>query len=737
MDQLTEIINKDLFDFQYNNMMIYYEKAITDRAVPDVQDSLKPIHRRLLYSMLLEGATSNKKFMKSARITGSAMKFHPHGDSYPTLTNLIVEHSNNQPLVQGHGAFHNIQGDPSASNRYTEARLNKFSEEFLLEGVRDNIVDFKPSFDQDSVEPVVLPAKLPLIFVNGAYGIAAGGISSSIPPHSMESVINSTIDILENPDKDIKDIIKDNKLYPDFPYGGVMDTTNIIKIYTTGSGSIPVRATMHLDDSDKKVDKLIITEIPYLKRLNRIKEEIKDKKESFTGLVNMQDATSKGNVKLILSYLKGTDMASAEAKLYSLTPLQATFPVSMNLVKNGKLVMYKSVKDIFNDWIEFRHSTIKRQKMITIRNLEKRIHILDGLIKVLNDKNIDKLIKSIKNGGARLDIIDKLVVDYSLTEMQASFIADIKLYNISKLESSKFIDERADKKLLIEGEIKYLKDTSILNQYIIDELREISKSKHIHVKARHTTYENGFALGTDREAVVPDEEFILLATKQNFIKKIPVSSSKAQKKNGKGLSIGKIKDNDLALAIVQSHSKDNVLFITTDGYIYKYKCYDIPTNKSISTLGTNISPLIKNKNLAGIITLSDEEFNNKDASLVVSTMKNTIKTISMEQFSNLSKSGIILSKIRENDQVISIEYLNQDNYKIIGLRKDGFIIQIDSSTIPSLMRTTYGPKLFRDNDHDVVTTKVVYDDSEYGFIVVTDAGLGKWFNTSEYTYVQI
>ena len=650
---------------------------------------------------------------------------------------MLIEFNNNQPLVKGHGGFENVYGDSSASERYTEAKLQKFTEEVLLKNLNDKVVDFVPNFDQSSMEPTVLPSRLPFILINGSFGIAAGGFSSSIPPHSIKSSIDITIDLINNPDKSITDLIHDNKFYPEFPHGGTADISDLIKLYSgEKKGSIPIQSTIHqefdVSYKDRKYDALVVTEIPYMKRMNNIVSIIKEKQELFTGLKNLMDATEGDDLKYYILFEKGTNLDTAKSQILKYTPLQDTFNVTMNLVNNGKLIQYSSMKDIITDWIDFRRSTIKRIKMSVIKDLEKRIHVLKALIIILNKNNIDKIISLFKNGNSKQEIKNDLISKFGLDEIQADYVIELKLYQISKMEINNFINEKEDKEKLIKEELKYLKDSKTLDQLIIKELNDIKNSNYCKKPKHSCNYVNGFD-NDNVEAAITDEEFLMIFTNDNFVKKIKLDA-KTQKRSGKGISIGKIKEGSLPLDVIQCNSKDNMLLITDDGNIFRYKAYDIPENKSIATLGTNISSMVKNSKIVAVINANDKVLEDENTSFLVVTKKNLIKMVSISEFKRFGQSGIILSKLRDDDSVISCQLVNSNqNFRVISVNEDGMILNLDKNSIPLIGRVSYGSSLFKYDKEkgisNIVGSNVIYlndnNESRSGVFVLTKNGLGK------------
>ena len=740
-----KILQESWEDFQKRNLTTYYETVLIDRAIPDVRDGLKPIGRKLIWVMHKEKFGSSGKFIKCARVTGLTTLYSPHGtaSSYDALCKMLIEFNNNQPLVKGHGGFENIHGDPNSAERYSESKLQKFTEEVMLKNLNEYVVDFVPNFDRSTIEPSVLPSKLPYILINGSFGIAAGGFSSSLPPHSIKSSIDITIDSIKNPEKSMKDLIEDNKFYPEFPHGGIVDISNLAGLYSgTHSGSIQIKSRIQkvtdVPYKGKKYDALIVTEIPYMQRMNNIISSIKEKKDSIDGLKNLRDDTNGDNLKYYLLFERGTNLDVAESQVLKYTKLQDTFNINFNLINNGKLVQYDSIKEIISDWIDFRRSTVKRIKMSIIRDLEKRIHILDALITILDKKNIDNVIKIFKEGESRANIREVLISKYGLDDIQANHIIELKLYQISKMEIDNFIKEKVSKEEDIKKELVYLRDQQELDNLIISELEEIKNSRYCKVPTHSCDHVYNLGSVINDEMLIQDEEFMLISTKGNFIKKIEVDG-KTQGRLGKGNSIGKLKDGDIPLDVIQANSKDNILLVTDKGNIFRYKCYDIPTSKSITTLGTNINSLINNEKLVSILSVGDDKLNDKNYGFMVATKMNMIKIVSLEEFVRFGKSGIMLTKLRDDDSVIACEIVNMadEDLRVIAVNNRGFGINLALSDVPSLKRPSYGSSLFKpfkDSEDGlgltVVGVKIVSDAENQGILIINKFGLGKRIKVS-------
>ena len=744
-----EIIGRDVRDFSYDNMMEYNQNVIINRALPSVYDGLKPVQRKILYSTFKDGHLSSKKFVKSAKIIGSVLgNFHPHGDSssYDAMVNLIRYYTNNQPLMEGHGAFSSILGDPAAAMRYTEARLNKFSENYLLEDVKNNVVDMKPTFDSEDMEPVTLPAKLPLIFINGVTGIGAGGFASSFPPHHTEAVINSTIALLKDDKVTVKDLIHKYNLKPAFPYGGYVDISNIEKIYSTGTGTFTTRATIERDtESDKKHDLLVIRDLPYLTTLESITNQIKsvhnDPKlkdhEKFLGLQDMQDQSHNVDIKLVLKYKKGTNLDLAIKSLYSKTSLESFVSFNPNMIKDeDTLVEYTNVKDIFLDWIEFRKKTVKRSKMNKIRELERRIHILEAIIKIFrNKKNTDRFLEIVRTSPNRKETYNTLKKEFDLNNVQSEYLTNLRVYNINQFESSKYEDELAEKKIATEEEISYLKDDKKLIKFIIKELEEIRDSKYVKKPEYETKYYTQDPLSDLDNFQVPDTPYTMVFTNEGLLKKVESDVDKVQGRNGKGVSLGRFRDSDAVLTVFNASNRDNILLATADGYLYTYKVHEFPSSNRITNLGNDITSFTKGQQIINAFPLTDGELNG-DKLLIVSTNDGYIKAIDLNEFTNSSRNGLLMLKLKdENSFVKSLDIIDKDQYEkatIIITKNDGTYAQYRLTDIPVLNRNTRGSSTYNDRENfELVGSHILLDDTDKYLLVVGEDGKGKLVDTDE------
>lgn len=731
------MITKDFLDIQIDNMTKYSETVITERAVPSVYDGLKPSQRKVLWSAYKGNLRSNLDFNKSLKLIGMTSSIYNHGDAslYDTICKLITNFNKNQPLLEGHGSFESMSGDSSAAPRYTETRLNRFSEKYLLDNIRDS-VKFIPTFDKTDEEPSVLPSRIPLLLINGSSGIAAGGFASSLPPHSFKSVISFTKDLINNPDKSVEDLVNDNKLYPSFPYGGLVDKYDIAKKYNSNRATIKTRAVYHIDTSHKEFDEIVITEFPKDTKLDRLVDAIKENQSKLVGIRKVMNRTEQDKPKVVVSFAKGTNMKIAEKALLSIRGMTDTESIMLNFMKDDKLVEYQNIKEVVNDWIQFRVNTIKKAKMTKIAKLQARIRLLDALIVCFSEDNFDKTIDMIKNGTSKSNIRQALKDKYKFSNDQIEYIIEMKLYNINRNESKEFIKEKDEKLKIIESEMVFLKERSKILSYIVSELDEILESKHIQIIEGYETkyFDSSKEEDIKEEELIPDVDYLVMFTRNGYIKKIESSNGpRTQGRNGKGSSIGNVKNDDIVVDIGIFNSKDKVLMFTENGLVFKESIINIPSVKSFAVLGVNMASSIKGNKLVKVLSIKDNEYDDPNKYILISSLKNRIKKVCLSEFKSVNKSGIIFTKLYDGDTVNTVQLVdNSVEKEIIGVSNTGGTVRTSLDNIPEVKRTTYGSLLFKkDDDLEVVSVSAIADNDGY-LIISTKNAFGKAVKVSEF-----
>lgn len=730
------MITKDFLDIQIDNMTKYSETVITERAVPSVYDGLKPSQRKVLWSAYKGNLRSNLDFNKSLKLIGMTSSIYNHGDAslYDTICKLITNFNKNQPLLEGHGSFESMSGDSSAAPRYTETRLNRFSEKYLLDNIRDS-VKFIPTFDKTDEEPSVLPSRIPLLLINGSSGIAAGGFASSLPPHSFKSVISFTKDLINNPDKSVEDLVNDNKLYPSFPYGGLVDKYDIAKKYNSNKATIKTKAVYHIDTSHKEFDEIVITEFPKDTKLDRLVDAIKENQSKLVGIRKVMNRTEQDKPKVVVSFAKGTNMKIAEKALLSIRGMTDSESIMLNFMKDDKLVEYQNIKEVVNDWIQFRVNTIKKAKMTKIAKLQARIRLLDALIVCFSEENFDTTIDMIKNGTSKSNIRQALKDKYKFSNDQIEYIIEMKLYNINRNESKEFIKEKDEKLKIIESEMVFLKERSKILSYIVSELDEILESKHIQrIEGYETKYFDSSKEEDIKEELIPDVDYLVMFTRNGYIKKIEASNGpRTQGRNGKGSSIGNVKNDDIVVDIGIFNSKDKVLMFTENGLVFKESIINIPSVKSFAVLGVNMASSIKGNKLVKVLSIKDNEYDDPNKYILISSLKNRIKKVCLSEFKSVNKSGIIFTKLYDGDTVNTVQLVdNSVEKEIIGVSNTGGTVRTSLDNIPEVKRTTYGSLLFKkDDDLEVVSVSAIADNDGY-LIISTKNALGKAVKVSEF-----
>jgi DNA gyrase subunit A len=729
------IIDKNYVQVMTDDMKKYFQEVLTDRAVFNPIDGLKPIHRRILWGMYQHRWNSSKMHVKSAKITGAIVgEYHPHGTSsvYDAMVKMYQPWYMNMSLVDKHGNFGNIYGDSAGAERYTEARLSKFAEEVLLDEINKDCVDFVPNFDNSEKEPTVLPSKIPLSLINGSFGIAAG-YSANIPPHNITEVIDETIKFVKNPDHQIM-------LLPDYPTGGIIcNVSEVAKGYTTGTSKVVIRS---LIEKDEKKHHLVVREIPFMKTLDKIIKSIKEACTDRTvdgkkiprvidGIKNIRNLSEKGKIKLIIEVKKDVELDLIENQLYSYTSCQDTLPMNLVGVVNEKFHNYTNVNQMVHEWLEFRVSTIKRMVINNIKDLRYRIHIIDGLAIALDKKNIDKVIQIIRNSKSKQEMMEKLMSTFKLDEKQADYIVNMKLYKINNIEISALYEEKAQKEKEVNELLKYFTDEKKVYTHIIDELEAIKKKYKFERKSQ--LLDLNISKEKKRESLVADSEHTLICTK-HFIKKLN-STIKVQRKGGKGNSIGKIKDNDTPIALFNANNKDNILLFTNTGKVYSRKVYEIDSC-DIQAFGYNLSSIFKGEILTNVLLMTDDEMNDENIKIAIGSKYNKIKLVDVSEFKNIYQSGIIATKLTDSDAVIFAGKVDMSkSNSIIACTSQGTTINMQLSSIPVVLRPTFGSNIFDNsiiNKGDYISgIDLVTEETSHAFFISKN-GLGKRVEISEF-----
>ena len=709
-DTLEQIISKNMGNYGYNINLF--------RSFPCIMDGLKPVQRRTVYTLHDMKLTQGKPHRKVAAVVGNVLgQFHPHSDASvaDALVKLGQSFYMNIPIIDGQGSFGSISGDPAAAMRYIECRMTKYCSE-LLEDIDSNAINWKPNYDNTTVEPETLPVKYPNLLINGAFGIGQAYISS-IPPHNPNDVLQLTIDIIKDPNKKLEDVAK--QLKPDFPTGGIIvNSSELEKAYTTGTGNIKLRAKI---DTDKNGN-LVITQIPYMTTVGTILDKIQEKVKDGTieGISDIIDSTNEKNgVKVIIKIKKGYDVSAVENQLYSYTPLQST--LNLNLIATeGLSFRTYNILELFTKWIEYRKVTLKRIFNFRMSKLRRRIHIIDGLLICLAD--IDNVIKIIKTAKDRNDSKIKLIKKYSLTDIQADAIVDLQLYRLTGLSIQQLKDEKVNKQNDLDDLAEYFTNPSKLDNYIISELEE---GKKRYGKDRITSFTD---IDTDAnaEASIPNTNHTIFITKDGFVKKTS-NDNRSQNSGGVGKSIGKLKDGDYMISAFNCNNKDNILFFTNLGRLLVLKAYEIKdTNlNSFGYLLSTYLTLKKDEKVVTTLSLEDETYKNEDAFLLFVTEKGLIKRSLLSNYTNVNKSGIIALKLNDNDKLVGVRECEEE-YDVIIATNKGMGTRYSINEVTLTQRVSLGMKgINLDKDGERVVAFEIIDGTKDYLLVVDNNGNGK------------
>jgi DNA gyrase subunit A len=701
----------------------YAMSVIVERALPDVRDGLKPVQRRILYGMLELGNRPDRPHKKSARIVGEVMgKYHPHGDSaiYDAMVRMAQPFSYRYMLVDGHGNFGSVDGDPPAAMRYTEARLSPLAMEMLRDIDKDT-VDFYPNFDETLEQPVVMPSKFPNLLVNGASGIAVG-MATNIPPHNLGEVIDGLIALIDNPDLDIKGLMKYIK-GPDFPTGAIIQGREGIKdAYNTGRGRIRVRAKTQIEQLSNGKTRILVTELPYqvnkARLIEKIAELVRDKKVD--GITDLRDESDKSGMRIVIELRRDASPHVVLNRLYKHSQLEDSFGVIMlALVNNEPRVM--NLKEVLNHYLDHQREVIIRRTRFELRKAEERAHILEGLRIALN--NIDEIIAIIR--AAYDDAKERLMARFGLSERQAVAILDMQLRRLSGLEREKIEAEYDELLKTIQRLKAILGDINLVYQIIKDELLEI---KERFADPRRSKI--GLSVG-DLEDVdlIAEEDIVVTLTHHGYIKRLPVDTYRAQRRGGRGITALNTKADDFVEMLFVASTHSYVLFFTNKGRVYRLRGHEIP-EASRNARGFAVINLINfepGERIKATIPISEYS---EDQYLVMATRNGTIKKTALKEFDTNRSGGLICISLAEDDELVGIE-LTDGSSELMLVTKYGQAIRFAEDQIRPMGRTAQGVIGIRlDKEDEVVGLAVASDDAD--LLVVTELGYGKRTAISEY-----
>ncbi|WP_233487052.1 MULTISPECIES: DNA gyrase subunit A [unclassified Halanaerobium] len=702
----------------------YSMSVIVGRALPDVRDGLKPVHRRILFALNDLGMTSNKPHKKSARIVGEVLgKYHPHGDTavYDTMVRMAQNFSYRYPLVDGHGNFGSIDGDSAAAMRYTEARMASITSE-LLTDINKNTVNFIPNFDESLEEPKVLPARFPNLLVNGASGIAVG-MSTSIPPHNLGEVIDGVIKIIENPDISVKELMKIIK-GPDFPTGGqIMGKGSIYKAYKNGRGKLTVRAKTRVEDMSANRKQIIVDELPYQVNKARLIKKIADlvKNEKIDAISDIRDESDRDGMRIVIELKKEATPEVVLNQLYKHSRLQVTFSVIMiALVDNEPKVL--SLKDILEHYIEHQKEVVRRRTQYDLDKALDRAHILEGYRIAL--ANIDEIVEMIKNAedvnNARINLME----NYNLSETQADAILRMRLQSLTGLERDKIEEEYADLQKKIAYYRSILTDEEKLLEIIKEEILEIKKK--YNDDRRTSIHERVTDL--EIEDLIEEENIVITMTHQGYIKRMPVDSYRSQRRGGKGVIGINTKEGDFVENIFTTTTHYKFLFFTNQGRVYRMKGFEIPEagRQARGTAIVNLLELQEDERVTAVIPIKKFP---EDGYLIMATKNGIIKKTSLEEY-DTNYTGLIGINLREDDELIGVKYTDGKE-KIILITHNGKAIHFSEEDVRPVGRNSFGVKGI-DLDEDDYVINLGLDSAGEEVLIITENGFGKRTKLDEY-----
>ena len=703
----------------------YSMSVIVSRALPDVRDGLKPVHRRILYAMNESGYTPTKPHMKSARTVGDVIgKYHPHGDIavYDTMVRLAQPFSLRLPLIDGHGNFGSIDGDSAAAMRYTEARLDKAAME-LLRDLDKETVDFQPNYDESLQEPKVLPARFPNLLVNGSNGIAVG-MATNIPPHNLGETIEATCLMLDNPDVTTEELMEALP-GPDFPTGGIiMGKKGIIDAYETGHGNITVRAKCEIEEKKNGRSAIVVKEIPYQvnrkRLLEKLGELVRDKK--LPEISNIHDAADRHGIDIIIDLKQNAIPQVVLNKLFKHTQLQVGFGINMlALVDNSPRVL--SLKEILFYYIEHQKDVILRRTRYELARAEERAHILEGYIIALD--NIDEVISIIRSSETDKEAAKRLTERFGLSKKQTDAILEMRLRRLTGLERTKIEEELAELREKIAYYKRVLSDESLVRDIIKEELRDIKK-RYGNVRRTRIT---GEAKDIDVEDLIADENMVVTMTKAGYIKRLPVTTYRQQKRGGKGMQGVNLKDSDFVEHLFVASTHSYMLFFSTAGKVYRLKVYDIPeaSRHARGTAIVNLLPLAKGETISAVI--ATKEFP-KDEFLMFATEQGMVKKTSMDLYDRTRRDGLIAINLKDDDELIAVRRVAKDE-RVIMVSSAGKAIMWSEDEVRAMGRDTMGVRGMNvPADAHVLGMEIARPGTD--LFVITEKGFGKRTKIEEY-----
>ncbi len=720
MEERLNVEQVNLSQEMRTSFLDYAMSVIVSRALPDVRDGLKPVHRRILYAMNESGMHSDKPYKKSARIVGDVMgKYHPHGDSsiYDAMVRMAQDFSHRYLLIDGHGNFGSVDGDSAAAMRYTEARMSKIAME-MLRDINKDTIDYMDNYDSTEKEPVYLPARFPNLLVNGSSGIAVG-MATNIPPHNLGETIDAVLALSEDPDITIDELMENHIHGPDFPTAGIiLGRSGIRKAYETGRGSITLRAKVEVEENPNGTSTILVTEIPYqvnkAKLIEKIAELVREKR--IDGITELNDESDRNGMRIVMRIRRDVNANVVLNNLYKYTALQTTFGINTLALVDGKPKVL-TLKECLEHYLNHQIDIIRRRTQFDLNKAEARAHILEGLRIALD--HLDEVITLIRNSKTADIARTGLMERFKLSEKQAQAILDMRLQRLTGLEREKIEEEYKEILALIEELKAILADEEKVLAIIREELTEIKEKFN---DERRTEIAMGGVDFFEDEDLIPEENIIITLTHKGYIKRLPSTTYRTQHRGGRGIQGMETHEGDFVEQLISTSTHDTVLFFTNKGKVYRLKGYEIPefgrTAKGLPII--NLLQIEKGEWINTVITV--REYDENDF-LFFTTKKGLSKRVSLPHFQNIRRGGLIAINLRDEDELISVRLT--DGTKDIGIAtKQGYIIRFDEKVVRSMGRTASGVKGIdlREND-EVVSMEIIEKDSY--ILHVTNKGIGK------------
>lgn len=725
--QDRNLVNVNLTKEMKTSFIDYAMSVIVARALPDVRDGLKPVHRRILYGMNELGVTPDKPHKKSARITGDVMgKYHPHGDSsiYEAMVRMAQWWSYRYMLVDGHGNFGSMDGDGAAAQRYTEARMSKIALE-MLRDINKNTVDFVDNYDANEREPLVLPARFPNLLVNGATGIAVG-MATNIPPHNLGETIDAVKLVMDNPEVTTKDLMEVLP-GPDFPTGAlVMGKSGIHKAYETGKGSIVLRSRTEIEETKTGRERIVVTEFPYMVNKTKVHEHIVRlvQEKRIEGITAVRDESNREGVRFVIEVKRDASANVILNNLFKMTQMQTNFGFNMLAIQNG-VPKILSLRQILDAYIEHQKEVVVRRTRFDKEKAEARAHILEGLLIALD--HIDEVIRIIRASETDAEAQAELMSKFKLSERQSQAILDMRLRRLTGLERDKIQSEYDDLLALIADLADILAKPERVSQIIKDELDEVKRK---FSDKRRTELMVGEVLSLEDEDLIEESDVLITLSNKGYIKRLDQAEFTAQKRGGRGVQGTGVKDDDFVRELVSTSTHDHLLFFTNKGRVYRLKGYEIPeygrTAKGLPVV--NLLKLDEGESIQTIINVESER--SDDAYLFFTTRHGIVKRTSVKEFANIRQNGLKALNLKDEDELINVLLTEEDTDIIIGT-KFGYAVRFNQSAVRGMSRIATGVKGVNLRDGDtVVGASVITDQDEV--LIITEKGYGKRTVATEY-----